>query len=302
MNSLAERGHCYARRRLHPFRGLSEVMEGRGGRAISSDGHNWQLQIRIESEDSDLAEYLWYGVWSPTEGLAKMRLPPWVDGGALDAAGEDLLNQLQQTLHQLPFPLADRFERWLLDDKGYPLALIASTSREEEISEYRQYHWRAIRDENVANPLRDDPARHAQHQRAELDPEEMERLIRQRTGISPIAQWFHREENGEGVALPYRAPAKWAKRRLSPKRFPKFLIDHHWREHDALEMIKRYIAWTAPYLLSLPHFSERTREHLERNAGRNALAVADNWRLYPKVVNPEAITAARVEARMRRAL
>ena len=162
--------------------------------------------------------------------------------------------------------------------------------------------WRAIREESLSSPLHEDPSRHLQQRNAALDPADMEKLVHQRCGTSPTAQWFHRDKSGEGEGLSFRTPTKWARRRLSPKRFPKFLIDHHWRDGEAMELIDNYVAWTAPYLLALHHFSERTRERLERNAARNALAVADNWRLYPRVVNQEAITAARVEARMRRAV
>lgn len=292
----------YARRRLAPFRGLTEVVEAPVGRAVSSDGHNWRLEIRIEEEESGRIEYLWYGVWSPSEGLARTRRAPWIDPQLLEEAGGELRGELVQILDEIPFPLEDRLERWLLDEEGYPLALLASTDREEEIGDYRERHWRAIREENVTNPLVDDSARHDQQRSVEVDPSDMERLIRQRGGSSLSAQWFRRTEDGEGVALPYRAPAKWAKRTLTPKRFPKFLIDHHWRDSEALRMVERYVAWTAPYLLSLPHFSERTRERLERDARTNALAVADNWRLYPRMVNEEAVTAARVQARMRQAL
>lgn len=292
----------YARRRLAPFRGLTEVVEAPVGRASSTDGHNWRLEIRIEEEESGRIEYLWYGVWSPSEGLARMRRAPWMDPTLLEEAGGELQAEAEHVLGEIPLPLEDCFERWLLDDEGYPLALLSSTDREEEIDDYRERRWRAIREEDVSNPLIDDPARHSQQQSATIDPDHMERLIRQRSGPSAVTQWFRRNANGEGVALPYRAPAKWARRTLTPKRFPKFLIDHHWRDREALEMVERYVAWNAPYLLSLPHFSERTRERLERDASTNALAVADNWRLYPKVVNEKAITAARVEARMRRAL
>lgn len=35
----------HALRRLNPFRGISHVVEGMDGRAISTDGFNWELQM-----------------------------------------------------------------------------------------------------------------------------------------------------------------------------------------------------------------------------------------------------------------
>jgi hypothetical protein len=52
-------------------------------------------------------------------------------------------------------------------------------------------------------------------------------------------------------------------------------------------------------LLPLPGSAERAR--LEEQARRRAELVADLYRLYPRVMHPELIEQARVEARLRRA-
>ena len=38
----------YSVRRLSPFRGLLQVIENQGARALSIDGINWQVQVRHE--------------------------------------------------------------------------------------------------------------------------------------------------------------------------------------------------------------------------------------------------------------
>jgi hypothetical protein len=38
---------CYAFRRLNPYLGVTQVVDGSHGRGVSVDGVNWELQLRM---------------------------------------------------------------------------------------------------------------------------------------------------------------------------------------------------------------------------------------------------------------
>jgi hypothetical protein len=53
-------------------------------------------------------------------------------------------------------------------------------------------------------------------------------------------------------------------------------------------------------LLTLDRIRDKTRSRLEKQAKKRALEVVRHCRLYPRIIHHEIITAARVEARLRR--
>ncbi|MCK7496205.1 MAG: hypothetical protein MZW92_38690 [Comamonadaceae bacterium] len=65
-------------------------------------------------------------------------------------------------------------------------------------------------------------------------------------------------------------------------------------------MIEQFLAWQAVWLLTLPDLEPDTRRRLEREARRQAALVEHQFRLYPYTIDGDAITAARVEAMLRR--
>ena len=90
---------CYSRRRLNPFRGVEQVIETAAGRAVSTDGFNWELQLYVArppawgslntTPQHDLARF---GVWSEAEGMARFpRFPPGLTDPAQVAA--DLISR-----------------------------------------------------------------------------------------------------------------------------------------------------------------------------------------------------------------
>ena len=66
-------------------------------------------------------------------------------------------------------------------------------------------------------------------------------------------------------------------------------------------MVKDYVDWLAPRLLTLTNLPDGTRRRLEHAARGQALAVENHYPLYPKVIDQSLIDEARVEARIRRA-
>ncbi|MCB1872686.1 MAG: hypothetical protein KDI49_11925, partial [Gammaproteobacteria bacterium] len=64
-------------------------------------------------------------------------------------------------------------------------------------------------------------------------------------------------------------------------------------------LVQRYIDWIAPSLLTLPILTDSRRARLESRLGQQARSIEYHWRLYPKVLDENKITAARVQARLR---
>ena len=63
---------CYAIRRVNPFLGVLQVIETAGGRAVSSNGVVWNIEIRAEratgwgslNQNKTQVAYYRYGLWS----------------------------------------------------------------------------------------------------------------------------------------------------------------------------------------------------------------------------------------------
>ena len=79
------------------------------------------------------------------------------------------------------------------------------------------------------------------------------------------------------------------------------LIQQKWQDETIESLVHDFIHWLSPYLLVLGFLRDTQREALEQTAKNHALLVDKLYPLYPKVINTQAINAARVEARMRNA-
>ena len=82
-------------------------------------------------------------------------------------------------------------------------------------------------------------------------------------------------------------------RRLDKVCFPELLLHQESCDHD---LVSAYLIWISPYLLTLQRLSDKSRKILEHQAQHRALLVDRNWRLYPKVIDPNFINTARIEA------
>jgi hypothetical protein len=78
------------------------------------------------------------------------------------------------------------------------------------------------------------------------------------------------------------------------------LVQEQWQNKTNESLIEAFINWLSPYLLVLDFLRDTQRETLELAAKNHALLVDQMFLLYPKVINQQAINAARVEARMRK--
>ena len=267
----------YAERRLNPFLGVIQVIESDLGRAISTDGQNWEIQLYAArsvgwgslgvTKQSCLYRH---GVWSEAEGLACFPSPPTVERESARAAAQGLIAATRAAQGALPFPLRDHYERWLLDASTdqRPLALLEAVTGAEPLAQGRAPKWRCTTGESRG-----------------LDADGRTTLEAQVWARAGRGQWFRREPDGSGMALAARAvmPGQvndaLGGRYLDADDFPELLLWEGWEEAGEQERVGRYLAALAPRLLMLP-LRATTRARLEQAAAiQAALAAMDPDRL-----------------------
>lgn len=215
---------------------------------------------------------------------------------------DELLEVLKTSHNHLPFPLADRFECWLLDGKKRsPLALLSSTVHSDRLQTPINPRWKCA-DRGKHDFSSRQTAKHRSHP-CDNDPRPhmsmLERLVRNRSSPA-MTCWFERDESGSGTVLGPHPSDHSVPQRLPPSAFPELLLLESWPEPAHQSLVADYLVWLSPYLLTLQRLSDKTRDRLEAMACRRVLAVDENWHLYPKIVNAGILTTARVEARLRR--
>ena len=301
--------HCYGVRMLNPYRGVMQVVETDEADAVSRDGVTWTLYVHGEREQAQLDDGRWcevetpdikFGVWSQEAGLTRAPVRNVVDYEFIDHIGRYLIDTIRTQRHTLPFPLRDHYELWLLDAAfDLPLALIDSTHDPSRISDDIPLRWRAG---VLAREQFRLGAGLAERLGETLPAEALESRVNQAAGARPRAQWFRRQSSGEGIAVGgIRLEAALAGRRLPAHAFPEQQLRSHWPDHFDQVLVRAYLDWLAPWLLMLSHLRDETRDRLELIAGRRAMLLAESHTLLPKVIDPKRITAARVEAKLRKA-
>jgi hypothetical protein len=301
----------FALRRLNPFRGVVQVATSAAARALSHDGNCWEIQVRATRPEHWLnskagrtmpAPFLRFGVWTVEHGL--QRGPTSVASGdpSLRAAALDLLQALTETRANLPFPLADRCELWLLDGDDRPFALLAAAKDTHEVDRRRPDSWAAtaltehrFRSQTLSAlgvPMQDghDPRVHAAR---------LERLVRETAGRPPSYAWLLHQGAGDVRTLRLRANHPSAAHDYRAEDLPALPLAERWADRQAAGLAWDYLSWCAPYLLTLPDIGDAQRTRLEHAARARPLEVESQYRLYPKVVDRDLLNAIRVEARMR---
>ncbi|MDT8386618.1 MAG: hypothetical protein RQ736_03845 [Thiogranum sp.] len=276
----------YSRRQLSPFVGQIQIAEIDRARALSIDGLNWAVQYALtdaarQQKREALADpELHFTLVATIEyGELKPRpLHPFLDPRDVRAATHDLHKEVKEA--ELPFAAADRYEYWLLDDSGgRPLALLHSCVNQEDIE------LTPARPAWVAMPAAqlEVPAPEAAPQ-TYLPPVNyrLQALIEERAGARPRAVWFDRRD-------PVRQD------------FPPCLIRENWDTEQRQQLCDRYIRRLAPRLLMVQGLPQSVRWRLEQAARDYVFDVERFFPLYPEVVDRNLLTAARVEARLRRA-
>lgn len=284
---------AYAVRRVNPFLGVLQVIETSGGRATSSNGVVWQIELRAEqsgmwgslNRNSKQLVYFRYGLWSSEEGLVKRPLPPHLDRNKLISQYGFLIDAVQQRLQHLPFKLIDNRELWLFDkDRHQPLALLASQKPgDRPLSPEPRYWHSCLGREGIISQYRYPKSG------------ELETLIMRTASTNIHKYWVNREEDGGGTL------EKDGEHMRIPG-FPVFLIKTDWADMAEAQLVNNYLAWIAPSLLSLQRLSKAERSWLEDRLNIQAVSVEHHWQLYPETVDEKKLTAARVQCRLQKTL
>ena len=282
---------AYAIRRVNPFLGVLQVVETGDGRAISTNGVVWDIELRTErsgmwgslNQDVKEAVYYRFGLWSAEEGLVNRPLAPHLDREKLTSQYEFLIQSIKERLQYIPFKLLDTRELWLFDkDELQPLALLATLKPGDKQPSPEPKYWKSCLGANgVASQYRFPAAR------------ELEILIESTASSNVCRYWVNREEDGGGML-------ERGKECFSVDEFPSFLISGNWPDERDLSMVNKYIEWIAPSLLTLQNLTDVERIRLENSLNVQAVSVEHHWHLYPEVADETKLTAARVQCRLQK--
>lgn len=270
---------CFARRIMAPFQGVLQVIRVGAGEAESVDGMNWVLYAAHPDilAHSGLSEVR-FGTWTAKHGLRRAQVRGTAAGHLIEEIGQPLIGALQAFAPQVPFPLHDRREYWLLDaESGDPVVLIDTRLSDEPVPPAELSTWlpgQAARDGFDALP-------------------QLEAQIAARAGRRPRAEWFERADDGSATDR--------ALRRYPAEHFPRLLLTTCWPQRIQRQTARAFIEWWAPALLQLQHLTDSERGDLEHAASRRAGAVARLFRLYPQTIDEQCLRVARVQARMQAA-
>ena len=288
--SDAETVHCYAKRRVNPFRGVMQIIESEEGRALSCNGIVWEILVRATQgrapdnlDREDKKTYYRFGMWSMDYGLMKRSDSPVDDQDYfhLSSKCDVLVGYLQDYHDQLPFPLEDVLELWLFDkDDQRPLVLLSSVLPDAGLPSPEPKVWSACKG----------PAGSAS-QRRYPRADELEAQVKQRAGNSMNKHWLRRLAGGDGV---YEGTGD----SVPAEQFPVLLLDENWTDEDEQRCARDYIRWISPSLLTLQHLDRATRERIENNLNVQAISIEHHWHLYPEVIDQKLLKAARVQSRI----
>ncbi len=285
--------HMYAKRLLLPFVGVVQIAELGPARALSMDGAYWSIQYRLPADPrrqtpghrADLRSaytrivgYHYAAVATVTQGrLENHPVHPALDADEVRSAGHRLFDAVSAA--HLPFAAADRYEYWLLDARDQtPLALLHTrVDAPEAARPPPEPEWHPM----PAADLKVQPPEPAQAFYVPPVNARLESAVAERAGTRPRAHWFEREDPTEG-------------------NFPPCLIREDWPDEQHQVLCDRYVRRLAPRLLMLQGLSRPVRHRLEQAAREYAFDVERFHPLYPDVVDPRLLKAARVEARLRR--
>jgi len=196
----------YSQRLLNPFRGSMNIIEYKGAEAVTLDGVNWDIYVKnrelvkgLDSQKNVQISDIRYAHWSHKEGLIRGPIYPSDDFRRMEEQGAKAYEHLLQHFDELPFPFLDNYELWLLDKNAYPLALIDSSLRENEINNDPILDWRAgqtcrheFTSETYTAIQQNDQLKAGQY---------LTNYINQLCSTPPQAQWFKRTLDGHGIGM-----------------------------------------------------------------------------------------------------
>ncbi|MDJ0833420.1 MAG: hypothetical protein QNJ69_07850 [Gammaproteobacteria bacterium] len=278
---------AYSKRLLSPYKGQVQIVESELGRAITMDGHNWEVQFISPLYESDAERQHGH---SPAVTHKMVRVAHIRDHKLILLPWPNFLdpNQVEQCVNELaayvanatlPFPANDLYEYWLLDETDRsPLALIFSCHEAEQMASFPvRPEWTAL----PSSMMKIEPTEDEVQRASAPVNYRLERLVEERAGRNPRAAWINRQRQDERY------------------QFPPCLVSEDWPDQEQNQLCQRYIERQAPRLLMLQGLDEETRRRLELAARKYPLEVAAFYPLYPAVVDEKLMKAIRVEARLR---
>jgi hypothetical protein len=301
---------CYSQRLLNPFRGTMHCLRYRAADVVTADGRHWDIYVSNEGLMEGLPEPrraqvsdIRFGTWSREQGLRRGPLFPSDDFLRMEAIGQRAYEYLLEVHEQLPFPLRDVYELWLLDPAGRPLVLLDSALTGAEPGLTPTLRWtpgincRQSFTSIAAQPLELD------HRQPAAVADYLAGYINWLAGTHPAAQRFRRNPDGSGQGLDgINLADDLAQRVLDAEDFPPDYIELS--GHDAVhrQLLQDFVRWQAPWQLLRQDLDAATRSEFEHHASVQPLKIASQYRLYPEIINRGVIDAARVEARLRESL
>jgi hypothetical protein len=294
---------CYAQRLLNPFRGVVHTIRFQSAEAVTTDGIEWDIYVANDALLEGLGRAgrraqisdIRYGHWSAEKGLKRGPLFPSDDFKRLEEMGAVVYEHLLKVHREVPFKFLDSFELWLLDPHDQPLALLHSVRADSDTDTRPPLDWRA----GIAAQ---------EHFRsaaiAGLTESAGAYLTRYINSLSSgKAQWFRRSDEGAGLGLHTLQGGDALRGRvLEAVAFPPLFIATAGMDAHHTRLVHDYHAWQAPWMLLLPQIDSATRSTLEACAWQRADMIEKHYRLYPAVIDHQALQAARVEAALDRNL
>jgi hypothetical protein len=298
--------NAFSLRRLNPLNGVLQVFCSAKSRALSSNGIVWEIQVLSDTPQGLWANMPWsgqefytFGLWTAEQGLRQVPVNPLFNVRDMIESAEMLIDALRPAITDLPFPPADHYEQWLLDEKRTtPIALLASCRDASEMGRHDCAKWIAAErgDFSFISPRlleRDQPNNDGYNPRVHASI--LEALVRGRAGQNHSCAWFRHHPRETYT------PCEPKQDGFDPAGFPELPLTEEWEDEEDRQLVADYIAWRAPQLLQLQGLGPSTRERLERAAVTQAEVVDRLWRLYPEIHNKDLLNSARVEARIRSA-
>jgi hypothetical protein len=276
----------YAARRVNPFLGVMQVIETPDGRASSTNGVVWDIEVQaalgggwgsLNRSHKEIAYYR-YGLWSEETGLVARPLSPDLQSDPLNEQCQSLIRCVEQRLSYLPFRLVDNHELWLFDSEDKePLALLASARENSLHPSPEPKYWTSCIG-----------AHGVQSQQKFPNANKLEDMVKQRAGFNIKKHWIARQEDGSGMDQKREVIYESAE-------FPSFLLTLNWQEQEQEDVAREYIEWISPSLLTLQNLAQQERAKAESTLDIQATSVEYHWHLYPEVIDGGKLDTARVK-------
>lgn len=284
LNTIVADVHCFAIRRVNPFRGVMQIIETAEGRALSCNGIVWEILVRAiqtgRLADEEDKKYYRFGLWSQDAGLMKRSNSP-VDGQdyfELASRCDVLISHVQEHYDQLPFTIEDHRELWLFDEADTkPIALLSTTVPEHHLSSAEPKAWLACTgDKGTAS------------QRRFPQSDMLEAWVKRRAGNVSNRHWVSRSTCGDGVI-------EKTGESIQVEQFPVLLLIEDWESDETHQCVNDYFRWISPSLLTLQHLDRETRARIESNLHIQAVSIEHHWHLFPEIIDQTLLNAARVQ-------